>query len=83
MPYRCLERRLGLLGGGLQYTPRRRDVPCRDLERRLSLLGVEGMSFQRREINFCRRHGWQVRQPAAQSKLRELDLRARSACFVP
>ena len=26
---------------------------------------------------------WQIRQPAAQSKLRELRQRARSACFVP
>ena len=39
MPYRYLERGLGLLGGGSQYTPRRRNMPCRCLERRLDLLG--------------------------------------------
>ena len=30
-----------------------------------------------------RQRGWQIRQPAAQSKLRELRQWARSACFVP
>ena len=30
-----------------------------------------------------RQRGWQIRRPAAQSKLRELRRRARAACFVP
>ena len=32
---------------------------------------------------FARHRKWQIREPAAQSKLRELRQRARSACFVP
>ena len=31
----------------------------------------------------ARQRGWQIRRPAAQSKLRELGRRARAACFVP
>ena len=30
-----------------------------------------------------RQRGWQIRRPAAQSKLRKLCRRARAACFVP
>ena len=51
MPYRHLERGLGLLGGGWRYTPRRDNVPCRPLERRLSLLGVGGRLTLKRDVS--------------------------------
>jgi hypothetical protein len=40
---------------------------------------VLGLRF----FNRAGHRSWQIRQPAAQSKLRELRQRARSACFVP
>ncbi len=36
-----------------------------------------------RSLRSAGHRSWQIRQPAAQSKLRELRQRARSACFVP
>ena len=36
-----------------------------------------------RSLRSAWHRSWQIRQPAAQSKLRELRQRARSACFVP
>ena len=36
----------------------------------------------KRPLRSAGRRSWQVRRPAAQSKLRELRQRARSACFV-
>ena len=47
VPYRSLERGLGLLGVGRQYTPKRANVPYRSLERGLGLLGggVQGVEW--------------------------------------
>ena len=36
-----------------------------------------------RSLHSAGHRSWQIRQPAAQSQLRELRQRARSACFVP
>lgn len=36
-----------------------------------------------RSLRSAGHRSWQIRRPAAQSKLRELRQRARSACFVP
>ena len=36
-----------------------------------------------RSLRSAGHRSWQIRQPAAQSKLRELRQRDRSACFVP
>ena len=40
------------------------------------------MLFIQRSLPSAGHRSWQIRQPAAQSKLRELRQRARSACFV-
>ena len=36
-----------------------------------------------RSLRSAGRRSWRIRQPAAQSKLRELRQRARATCFVP